>query len=118
GGMEAHIQQQLLEAQARIQELSLLADQIKRGEKRGRVEKRRVKGGGEVGMMVREHVHISSAKFRDDPRPLDASCGCYTCQSFSRGYLHHLFKAGESVGGTLVTLHNVHFMNTLMRRIR
>ena len=65
-----------------------------------------------------EHVHVSSAKYLDLPRTMDSVCSFFTCRTFSRGYLHHLFKAGESVGGTLVTLHNVHFMNILMRRIR
>ncbi len=51
---------------------------------------------------VKEHIHITNAEFRSDPRPIDSSCGCYTCRTFSRAYLHHLFKAGESTGGTLV----------------
>ena len=67
---------------------------------------------------VREHVDVSKSRFRNDPRPLDASCECYTCRNYSRAYIHHLFKADESLGGMLVTLHNVHFMNGLMERIR
>lgn len=67
---------------------------------------------------VREHVDINKGAFRNDPRPIDPECDCYTCRNYSRAYLHHLFKADEQLGGTLVTLHNVHFMNTLMKRIR
>jgi hypothetical protein len=67
---------------------------------------------------VREHVHLSRAEMREDPRPIDTTCSCYTCRNFSRGYIHHLIKAGEVLGGTLVTIHNIAFMNRLMRDIR
>lgn len=70
------------------------------------------------GRLPREHVNLSSARFRDDPRPIDETCGCYTCRNFSRGYIHHLIKADESLAGTLLSLHNVHFMNRLMRSVR
>lgn len=67
---------------------------------------------------AREHINVSKGRFRLDPRPIDASCGCYCCRGFSRSYLHHLFKTRESLGGMLVTMHNVHFMNKLMEDIR
>jgi queuine tRNA-ribosyltransferase len=67
---------------------------------------------------VREHTNVSKSRMRVDSRPIDSSCGCYTCKNFSRAYLHHLFKANESLGGTLVTIHNIHFMNRLMADIR
>ena len=67
---------------------------------------------------VREHVDVSKSRFRNDPRPIEADCDCYTCKNHSRAYLHHLFKVDESIGGQLVTLHNVHFMNKMMCRIR
>lgn len=51
---------------------------------------------------VREHINVSKGNMRNDPRPIDSSCNCYTCRNFSRAYLHHLFKANESLGGTLV----------------
>ena len=69
-------------------------------------------------LTVKEHVNVRTSRFANDPRPLDESCECYTCKNFSRGYLHHLFKAKESLGGTLVTAHNIHFMNRLMKDIR
>jgi hypothetical protein len=68
--------------------------------------------------VIREHMNVTKAPMRHDPRPIDSSCSCYTCRNFSRAYLHHLFKAGESLGGTLVTIHNAHFMTRLMRDIR
>lgn len=68
--------------------------------------------------IIREHTNVDKAHFRDDSRPIDVNCSCYTCKNFSRAYLHHLFKAQESLGGTLVTIHNIHFMNKLMEDIR
>ena len=63
-------------------------------------------------------VNIKNAEFADDRRPLDERCSCYTCRNFSRGYLRHLFHAGEMTSGTLNTLHNLHFYLDTMRRIR
>lgn len=61
---------------------------------------------------------LRNACHRLSEEPLDAACGCYTCRTFSRGYLRHLFLTGEVLGGTLVSLHNVHFYQALMRQMR
>ncbi len=63
-------------------------------------------------------VRIRNACHRDDPRPLDPTCGCYTCRHFSRAYLHHLDKAKEILGAMLNTIHNLHFYQTLMHELR
>jgi queuine tRNA-ribosyltransferase len=63
-------------------------------------------------------LSIKQARFREDPRPLDPNCGCYTCKSFSRAYLRHLFQAGEILYATLATLHNVKRYLDIMRAIR
>ena len=63
-------------------------------------------------------IRIRNARFRDDPEPLDASCGCYTCSNFSRAYLHHLDRCNEMLGGQLHTLHNLHYYQTLMAGLR
>jgi queuine tRNA-ribosyltransferase len=63
-------------------------------------------------------LNIKNAEYADDRRPIDERCGCYTCRTFSRGYLRHLFHAGEMTAGTLNTLHNLHFYLDTMRRIR
>lgn len=63
-------------------------------------------------------IKIKNAKYRDDDTPLDASCTCYTCQNFSRAYLHHLFKIGEILGSRLNTIHNIHYYLTLMAEMR
>ncbi len=63
-------------------------------------------------------VLIKQARYREDPSALDPACSCYTCRTFSRAYLRHLFQAGEMLFSTLATLHNVrHYLDT-MRQIR
>jgi len=63
-------------------------------------------------------MNIKNARYADDERPVDASCGCYTCLTYSRAYLRHLFVAGEINASTLNTLHNLHFYLDTLRRIR
>ncbi len=61
---------------------------------------------------------LKHARYRCDPEPLDPSCVCYTCRSFSRAYLRHLFLSRELLGPRLVTLHNVAFYQELMAGLR
>ncbi|QYY31028.1 MULTISPECIES: tRNA guanosine(34) transglycosylase Tgt [Cupriavidus] len=63
-------------------------------------------------------VKIRNAAHRNDPRPLDESCACYTCRNFSRAYLHHLHRVGEILGARLNTIHNLHYYLQLMREVR
>jgi queuine tRNA-ribosyltransferase len=63
-------------------------------------------------------INLRNARFREDNEPLDSACDCYACQNFSRGYIHHLFKADEMLGLQLLTLHNIAFMVRLMATIR
>jgi queuine tRNA-ribosyltransferase len=63
-------------------------------------------------------LNIRNAQHADSPLPVEEGCACYTCQHFSRAYLRHLFKAGETLGLHLATLHNLHFMLRLMEQIR
>ena len=64
-------------------------------------------------------LSITSPEHRDDPQPIQADCGCYTCRTgFSRGYIRHLFAANELLAYTLASLHNLHFILDLMRQIR
>ena len=63
-------------------------------------------------------VIIKQARYRDDPRPLDPNCPCYTCRTFSRAYLRHLFQAGEMLFSTLATIHNLKYYLDIMRQIR
>jgi queuine tRNA-ribosyltransferase len=61
---------------------------------------------------------IRNAEFARDPRPVDADCRCYTCRTFSRAYLRHLFQAKEILAMRLNTLHNLHYYLQLMLRVR
>ncbi len=63
-------------------------------------------------------IRIRNSRYRDDVQPLDADCGCYTCQHYSRAYLRHLDKCGEILGARLNTIHNLHYFQDLMARIR
>jgi queuine tRNA-ribosyltransferase len=63
-------------------------------------------------------VVIKQARYHDDPEPVDPQCGCYTCRTYSRAYLRHLFQAGEILFSTLATLHNLKYYLDRMRQIR
>jgi len=64
------------------------------------------------------NVVIKNARFRDDDKPLDRFCDCYTCRNFSRAYLRHLFVAREILAIILNTIHNISFYMKLMERAR
>ena len=63
-------------------------------------------------------IKIKNATHKQDTRPLDPSCDCYTCRNFSRAYLHHLHRAGEILGSMLNTLHNLRYYQTLTAELR
>jgi queuine tRNA-ribosyltransferase len=63
-------------------------------------------------------LNLRNASHAEDHRPVQEDCTCYTCRTFSRAYLRHLYKAGEISALRLGTIHNVHFMLELMRQIR
>ena len=63
-------------------------------------------------------LNVKRADLRADPRPLDDDCGCPTCRRFSRAYLRHLYVTDEMLGMRLLSLHNVHFLVSLMRTAR
>jgi queuine tRNA-ribosyltransferase len=63
-------------------------------------------------------INIKNARYAEDDRPPDPTCGCYTCRTCSRAYLRHLFQAGEINASTLNTLHNLHFYLDTLRQIR
>ena len=63
-------------------------------------------------------IKIRNSRFKTDTKPLDPYCDCYTCQSYSRAYLHHLDKTGEMLGPRLNTIHNLHYYQTLMSGLR
>ena len=66
----------------------------------------------------RGRVKIKNARHRSADAPLDPECNCYTCRTFSRAYLHHLFRAGEMLGSTLNSIHNLSYTVGLTRAAR
>jgi queuine tRNA-ribosyltransferase len=73
-----------------------------------------------TGFLYTRHglVRIRNARYREDTRPLDPQCGCYTCRNYSRAYLRHLDRCGEILGARLNTLHNLYYYQQLMRGLR
>ncbi|NOX44092.1 MAG: tRNA guanosine(34) transglycosylase Tgt [Gammaproteobacteria bacterium] len=63
-------------------------------------------------------IRIRNSQYRDDIAPLDDTCGCYTCQHYSRSYLRHLDQVGEILGARLNTIHNLFYYQTLMKNLR
>ena len=63
-------------------------------------------------------LKLRNARHKDDPRPIDETCGCPTCRTYSRAYLHHLARVGEILGARLNTLHNLHYYQWLMAGMR
>ncbi|MEC8191542.1 MAG: tRNA guanosine(34) transglycosylase Tgt [Myxococcota bacterium] len=63
-------------------------------------------------------LSIKHARYGMDQEPLDPACTCYTCRSFSRAYLRHLFQSNEILAPRLISLHNVAFYQSLMARLR
>ncbi len=64
------------------------------------------------------NINLKSAQYKLDRNPIEKDCQCYTCSNFARYYLWHLFKAGEMLGPILATIHNLWFMENLLREIR
>ncbi len=63
-------------------------------------------------------LNIKNARHQDDPRPLDEACTCPACRSYSRAYLHHVFRAQEIISSMLLTWHNLHYYQDLMSGMR
>jgi queuine tRNA-ribosyltransferase len=63
-------------------------------------------------------LRLRNARYRDDTRPVDETCGCYACRHFTRAYLHHLQRANEILGARLATIHNLFYYLTLVRELR
>jgi queuine tRNA-ribosyltransferase len=63
-------------------------------------------------------LKIRNSRHKTDEKPLDSTCTCSTCGSFSRAYLHHLDRCGEMLGPMLASVHNLHYYVNLMREVR
>ncbi|MCX8058005.1 MAG: tRNA guanosine(34) transglycosylase Tgt [Spirochaetes bacterium] len=62
--------------------------------------------------------NIKNSSYKFDFNPLDDNCSCYTCNNFTKSYLRHLFKASEITALTLLSIHNLFFLNNLLKDIR
>jgi queuine tRNA-ribosyltransferase len=63
-------------------------------------------------------INLNNAKYQDDLRPIDENCDSYTCNNYSRAYLAHLFRADEMLASTLASIHNLYFINNLVKDMR
>ena len=63
-------------------------------------------------------VVVRNGKYREDFTPLDPECDCYCCQNYTKAYLRHMINVGEMMGGMMLSLHNISYLNRLMRKIR
>ena len=63
-------------------------------------------------------LRVRNAAYANDLRPVDESCGCYTCRHYSRAYLRHLHHGNEILGARLNTIHNLHYYGRLLRELR
>lgn len=66
----------------------------------------------------RGKIHIGNAKFTDDLGPIDEGCSCYTCRNYTRAYVSHLHRSHEILGPMLSSLHNMHFLVSLVKKMR
>jgi len=66
----------------------------------------------------RYRIHLLNSAYRYDTRPIDESCKCYTCMNYSKGYINHLFKIKDPFAVRLASIHNLSFIESLMRQIR
>jgi queuine tRNA-ribosyltransferase len=66
----------------------------------------------------RGDLRLRNSRFKTDITAIDSECGCYTCQHFSRAYLHHLSRCGEILSSRLNTIHNLYYYQDLMRNLR
>ena len=63
-------------------------------------------------------LKMRNSCYKEDERPLDEDCHCYTCKNFSRGYIRHLLTANEILGLSLMSLHNIYFFENMMKMAR
>lgn len=63
-------------------------------------------------------LNLMNAAYAHDPRPIDETCDCYTCRTFTRAYLRHLIVAKELLAGTLLSIHNLHTLIALVNDMR
>ena len=63
-------------------------------------------------------VVVRNGAYKEDYSPLDPECDCYACRNYSKAYLRHMINVGEMMGGMMLSLHNITYLNRLMRQVR
>ena len=63
-------------------------------------------------------INLNNAKYKEDLNPIDNSCDCYTCKNYSKAYIRHLITTGETLGGRLLSIHNIRFLIKLTEELR
>lgn len=71
-----------------------------------------------VALTASEPVRLRRTAYKEDFTPIDSSCGCFTCQNYTKAWLHHLFKSHEAAAHSLTTIHNLAYMMRHMENIR
>jgi len=66
----------------------------------------------------RGRIRLTDRRYRNDMYPIDRECSCYTCQHFTRAYVHHLFRVGEILATTLASIHNISWFHRFMGQMR
>ena len=61
---------------------------------------------------------LKNAKYKEDFTPLDDECDCYCCQNYTKAYLRHMINVNEMMGGMMISLHNITYLNNLMAQVR
>jgi queuine tRNA-ribosyltransferase len=69
-------------------------------------------------MTSKGNMDIARGKYAQDFGPIDENCGCYTCNNYTRAYLHHLFKESELLALRLASIHNLHFIQSIVHGAR
>lgn len=75
-------------------------------------------GRNGVALIKNGRINIKAGRYLKDRLPIEKNCECYTCLNFKRFYISHLFRANEMLGPILTTIHNLYFMEKIMREIR
>lgn len=63
-------------------------------------------------------VVVRNGAYKNDFTPLDDECDCYACRNYTKAYLRHMINVGEMMGGMMISLHNITYLNKLMRDVR
>lgn len=71
-----------------------------------------------TALTSRGKVVVRNGKYKEDFTPLDPECDCYCCRNYTKAYLRHMINVGEMTGAMLLSLHNIHYLHTLMRGLR